>query len=246
VAGGWTEAGAVRRTLVAVLPAPLLAAAALVTGAQLGAPAVARAASPSAVASESPKAILAASVAAIDGVSSVRVSGAGIENGAPISLNLALIAGRGGEGTVTANGETFQLVVIEKTLYFKGSASFWRKVGGQSAAAVLAGKWLKAPTTGEFSAVASFAEVHSLFSTLLTPHGGLAKGPVTTVRGQRVVPVIDRGTGGILYVAATGKPYPVEISNQQSKHGVVVIEGIDQPVHLVAPQGAIDISAAGH
>lgn len=238
-----TDVRAVPRTLVLVWLALLLAAALLAT--PLGRPLAARAASPSGIASESPNAILAASMAAIDSVSSVHVSGSGVENGAPISLNLSLAAGRGGHGAVTSDGETFRLVVIGKTLYFKGSASFWRKAGGASAAKQLAGKWLKAPTTGEFSSVSSFASVRGLFAELLRPQGGLVKGSVTRVRGQRVVPIVDRANGGILYVAATGKPYPVEIVNHKTKNGVVVIDHIDQPVRLAAPAGAIDIKKLG-
>jgi hypothetical protein len=242
VEGGLTD---VRPALLRVLAGLALLLGAAIMAMALAGPPAARAASGSGIASESPNAILAASVSAIDGVSSVRVSGSGVENGAPISLNLALVAGKGGEGSVSEGGVTFSLVLIGNTLYFKGSTSFWRKAGAGSAAQLLAGKWLKTPTTGEFAAVTSFARLRTLFGALLNSHGVLAKGAVTTVRGQQVVPLIDRSKGGTLYVAATGKPYPVEIVNQKTKNGTVVIGGIDQPIHLVAPPGAIDISKLG-
>jgi hypothetical protein len=195
------------------------------------------------VASKSPSAIVAAARAAIGGVSTVHVSGSGIENGEPISLNLSLVAGKGGRGTVSENGVGFQLVVIGKTLYFEGSAAFWKKAGGGSAAAALfAGKWLKAPTTGEFSSVVAFTSPKSLFAELLAPKGSLSKGALTTVLGQQVVPITDHSDGGVLYVAATGPPYPVELVGSSKKHDVVVINDIGKPVSLTAPPGAIDIS----
>jgi hypothetical protein len=144
---------------------------------------------------------------------------------------------------VSLNGAAFHLVVIGKTLYFEGSAAFWKESGvSASDAAIFAGKWLKAPTTGEFASVVVFTNIHSLFTELLSPTGTLVKGPVTTVLGQQVVPVTNRSNGGTLYVATTGKPYPVEIVNNKGKHGVVVIDDIGKPVSLVAPAGAIDIS----
>jgi hypothetical protein len=205
--------------------------------------ALAGAASSNGVAAKSPSAIVAAARAAIGGVSTVHVYGSGIENGEPISLNLSLVAGRGGRGTVTENGAAFQLVVIGKTLYFEGSAAFWKKAGGGSAAtALFAGRWLKAPTTGQFASVVAFTSIKSLFAELLAPKGSLSKGALSTVLGQQVVPVTDHSDGGILYVAASGPPYPVELVGPATKHDVVVIDDIGKPVSLTAPPGAIDIS----
>jgi hypothetical protein len=173
----------------------------------------------------------------------VHVSGSGIENGEPISLDLSLVAGKGGRGTVSENGAAFNLVVIGKTLYFEGSAAFWKKAGGgSSAAALFAGKWLKAPTTGQFASVVAFTSIKSLFAQLLAPKGSLSKGAPTTVLGQQVVPVTDQNDGGTLYVATSGPPYPVEVVGPAKKHDVVVIDNIGKPVSLTAPAGAIDIS----
>lgn len=186
--------------------------------------------------------IVAAARQAIDGVSSVHVTGTGVEGGAQLTLDLYLAAGHGGRGTVSENGATFRLVVIGKTLYFNGSKAFWQKSAGASAAKQFAGKWLRAPTTGQFAAVANFTNVSQLFTTLLTPKGTLTKGAVSTVGGRRVIAVVDKGDGGTLYVAATGKPYPVEIVNNTTKHGTVVIDDINQPVKLAAPAHSIAIS----
>jgi hypothetical protein len=203
--------------------------------------ALAARAAPTSIASQSPSAILAAATSAIDGASTVHVAGSGFENGAPISLDLYLAAGKGGEGTVALGDLSFQSVVIGNEGYFKASAAFWKRYGNAAIAQLIQNRWLKAATSGDFASFAEFANIHNLFSGLLESHGTLAKGRLTTIHAQRVIPIIDQANGGTLYVAVTGKPYPVEIANTR-QHGVIVINNIDQPVALTAPPGAIDIS----
>ena len=193
------------------------------------------------IASESPSAILTAAANAIDAVSTVHVAGSGTESGTSLSLDLRLVAGKGGEGTVALGGSSFQFVVIGSNGYFKASAAFWKRYGNAAIAQLIQNRWLKTPTNGEFASFAEFSNIHDLFGGLLGSHGTLTKGALTTVGGQRVIPIVNKANGGTLYVAATGKPYPVEIANAR-QHGVIVVNDINQPVTLTAPSGAIDIS----
>jgi hypothetical protein len=193
------------------------------------------------ITSQSPSAILSASISAIDGVSTVHVAGSGVSNGTSLSLDLQLAAGKGGDGTVALGGLSFQFVVIGNEGYFKASAAFWKRYTNAAIAQLVENRWFKAPADGDFASFAEFANIHELFSGLLGSHGTLAKGQLTTVRAQRVIPVVDTTQGGTLYVAATGKPYPVEIANSR-QHGVIVIDNIDQPASLIAPSGAINLS----
>jgi hypothetical protein len=151
------------------------------------------------------------------------------------------VAGKGGDGTVALGGLSFQFVVIGKEGYFKASAAFWKRYTNAAIAQLVENRWFKAPADGDFASFAEFANIHELFSGLLGSHGTLAKGQLTTVRAQRVIPVVDTTQGGTLYVAASGKPYPVEIANSR-EHGVIVIDNIDQPTSLIAPSGAINLS----
>ena len=212
----------------------------ILAGVGAGGPA-ARAAGGS-IASESPSAILAAARSAIDAVSTVRLVGSGVSGASSISLDLRLAAGKGGEGTVSLGGAVFQFVVIGDEAYFKASAAFWKRFGNEAVAQLVAGRWFKAPATGSFASLANFGNLHALVAALLTPTGVLSKGPLTTVRGQKVIAITDRAGGGTLYVAATGTPYPVEIA----EHGSIVVEDINQPVTLVAPSGAIDLQQLVH
>jgi hypothetical protein len=193
------------------------------------------------ITSQSPSAILAAATSAIDGVSTVHVAGSGVSNGTSLSLDLHLVAGKGGEGTVALGGLSFQFVVIGNEGYFKASLAFWKRYTNATIAQLVQNRWFKAPTDGDFASFAEFANVHALFSGLLGSHGTLMKGQLTTVRAQRVIPLIDKTGGGTLYVAATGRPYPVEIANT-GHHGLIVIDNIDQPASLIAPSDALNIS----
>jgi hypothetical protein len=193
------------------------------------------------VTAQSPTAILAAATSAIDGVSEVHVAGSGVSGRTSISLDLHLVASEGGEGTVALDGSSFQFVVIGNEGYFKASPGFWKRYTNATIAQLVKNRWFKVPTTGAFASFTEFSNIHKLFSGLLGSHGTLAKGQLTTLRAQRVIPLIDKTQGGTLYVAATGKPYPVEIANP-GQHGVIVIDKIDQPVRLTAPSDALNLS----
>jgi hypothetical protein len=90
--------------------------------------------------------------------------------------------------------------------------------------------------------VARLTDVQSLYSAVLAGHGKLAKGGRSTVAGQKVIAVNDTTMGGTLYVATTGKPYPIEIAKTGPAGGRVVFDRYNQPVSLSAPADAIDLT----
>lgn len=194
------------------------------------------------VAAKSPDAIVTASSNALLGVTTVHVSGAFVSSGVPTALNLYLVSGKGARGSMSQSGLSFQLVSVGGEVYINGSPAFWRHFGGSAAAALFNGKWLKAPATGQFSSLASLTNLSQLFNKLLGQHGTLTKSAVKSVDGQSVVPVTDSTNGGTLYVATTGKPYPVAIIKTGSGGGRIDFSEFDQPVKLTAPANAIDIS----
>jgi hypothetical protein len=197
------------------------------------------------LASKSPQQIVHAASDAIAHAKSVHVSGSIASSGVPLSFDLTLVSGKGGRGHMSEGGLSFQLVDVANTVYIEGSASFWQHFGAGAAAKRLQGRWLKAPATGQFASIAELTNMQQLMSSLLLKHGSLSKGSLTTVRGQRVVPVNGTATGGTLYVAATGKPYPVEVKKQGSSGGQIVFDRYDQPVSLTPPSDVIDISQLG-
>jgi hypothetical protein len=195
------------------------------------------------VAAKAPDAIVSTATSAIDGVSSVHVSGKVVSGGAPISLDLDLVSGKGASGSMSENGLSFKLIGVGQFVYINGSPAFWQHFGGAAAAQLFQGKWLKAPsTTGNFASLASLTNLHQLLGALLSSHGALTKGATTTINGQKVVAVQDASKGGTLYVATTGKPYPVQISKTGVQGGQISFDRFNESVSLAAPAHSIDIS----
>ena len=194
-------------------------------------------------AAKSANQILSDAVSAAQGASSVRVSGSITDNGQPVSVDLKLVNGKGGSGSMTIQGAPVQIIDVNNTLYMNGSDAFWSKVGGGSAVvALLHGKWLKAPATGNFSSLASLTSIHALFSQLLNSHGTLTKGSTKTVNGQSAIAITDTAKSGTIYVATTGKPYPLQLAKSGSSGGAVNFGQYEQAVSLSAPANSIDIS----
>ena len=187
------------------------------------------------VASKSPNGIVTAAMNAVSDAKSVHVSGAGVDAGSHVAIDLNLADGKGARGNISQGTVSFQLIQIGETIYLKGSPEFWRHLGGSAAVQLLQGKWFQTPAdTGSFASLGALTDMHKLFGSL-SSHGTLVKGKTSTVHGQKVVAVHDTSKGGTLYVAATGKPYPVEIDKSGAQGGRFVFDQYNQPVKLVCP-----------
>ena len=204
------------------------------------------------VASKSAEAIVGEAKAAADAATSVHVSGSVKSSGSPVALDLNLAAGKGATGQISQNGSTFKIVIDGSTAYISGSDAFYRKLGGSAAAQLLAGKWLKVPTTTpEFASFSSLTNMRKLLDTTLAGHGSLQKGSTTTVAGQQAIAVTDTTRGGTLYVATSGKPYPLQISKDGAEAGTIAFDKWDEPVTISAPASSVNLSelkslAGGH
>ena len=179
---------------------------------------------------------------AVASARSVHVAGTVMNRGSRITLDLNLVNGRGGQGSMGQNGLSFQVVRVGGEVYIDGTFAFWRRFVGNAAAPLLWGKWIKAPAGGRLAALATLTDLQKLFDQLLSSHGRLAKGSITTVRGQRVIAVKDITYGGTLYVATTGEPYPLEVVKNSSNGGRIAFDRFNQPMTLAPPGNAIDIS----
>jgi hypothetical protein len=202
------------------------------------------------VADKTPAEILAATKEATDKATSVHVSGSIVSEKSPISLDMNLLANKGGRGQISENGLAFEMIQVGGTVYIKGSAAFYKRIGGSAAAQLLQGKWLKAPSSdADFASLSQLTDLRQLVDQTLASHGTLTTSGTTTVDGQKVVGVTDKTKGGTLYIATTGKPYPVEISKGGSGGGKITFDRWNGTVALAAPKNAIDIAqlqSAGH
>ena len=202
-------------------------------------------------ASRSADQIVSESKAAADAASSVHVSGSLRSGSAPVTLDLNLVAGKGAQGEISQNGASFKLILVDNTAYISGSPAFYRSLGGSAAAQLFKGKWLKASaTSGEFASFKQLGDMRQLVDSTLTSHGALVKGATTTVGGQQAIAITDSAKDGTLYVATTGKPYPLQIAKGGSESGKIAFDRWNQPVTITAPTNAVDLSElkalAGH
>jgi hypothetical protein len=199
------------------------------------------------VASKSPDQILAASKAAAESASSVHVAGTFSTGGMPVSLDVSLAAGRGGHGQLSENGLSFELIVVDNTIYIKGSRAFYEHFAGPTAADLLVGKWLKAPANnGQLGTLASLTNLSKILGQTLVSSGSVAKGSSTTVNGQPAVELTDTDKNGSLFVATTGQPFPLQISKGGAEAGKVTFSAWNQPVTLTPPASALDLSQLEH
>jgi hypothetical protein len=187
--------------------------------------------------------ILADVQAAADGARSVYVLGSGSSGGSSFSLNLRLMAGRGGEGTIDEGGLSFQIVRIGAKAYFEGSTAFWRHFAGAGGAELFKGKWIEAPaTSGQLASLTSLTSITQLFDQILGSHGTLVVGKTTVIRGRPALAIVDKTDGGTLYIAATGPPYPLKLTSPDGK-GSVDFEDWNQPFRLAVPPHPIALAS---
>jgi hypothetical protein len=197
-------------------------------------------------ASKSADKVLADAKAAADSASSARVSGNIVSGGTPIKLDLSMGSGQA-KGSMSTSGLSFDLIRIGNTAYIKGSDDFYKHFAGAGVAQLLHGKWLKASIiSGRFASFAPLTNIGVLFDKVASNHGKLANAGAKTLDGQKVVEIRDTSDDSKLYVAATGKAYPVAIvGGKKSQSGTITFSDWNKPLQVSAPKGALDISKFG-
>jgi len=204
-------------------------------------------AKPNGEASQTADQVFADAKSAATSASSAHVSGTLVSNGTPFTLDVSSARGKGAEGSASVNGLQFDLVKIGDTVYIKGSDAFYQHFAGAAIAQLIHGKWIKASAASEqFRSFAPFASMAGLFATIGSNHGKLVNDGRKTYQGQPVVVIRDTSDDSKLYVAATGKPYPVAlVGGGKKQSGRIVFDDWSKPVSPTAPKDAIDISQFG-
>jgi len=196
-------------------------------------------------ASKSAATILADARQAALAADSVRISGTIHDVGQTIGLDLSIAKGDGG-GTMTIRGSKVDVIRTGNTAYIRAGADFYKQVGaGAAVGRLLAGKWLKVPSSNpDFSPLVELTDLRAFVTQALKPEGTVTKGAETTVDGQKTIE-LKSSQGGSLFIATTGKPYPVEFVGHGTSSGKVTLADWDAAKAPSAPKNAIDISALG-
>jgi hypothetical protein len=207
--------------------------------------------SESGLASKSASEILAASKDAADSASSVRI--ASKSSLGPLSLLLNVdLARPGGRGQVAVGGLSFEVIRTGNTLYLKGNPAFERNLRTTTGLQAPRGGWLKVPiNSNQLAQLASVTDLSGELSRLLTRAGPISKGATTTVNGQQAIELKEtaRLFSGSLYVATSGKPYPLKFVKSGRETGQTTFSGWNEPVSLSAPPNAIagsQLEQGGH
>jgi hypothetical protein len=197
-------------------------------------------------ADKSARRILADASRALRRADSVAIAGTVSRGTEQISLDIVVTHGSGG-GTITAEGMTFQIITAPPDVYLKANAATWAQASGgnEIVAQLLADNWLKTTTDDE-----DFAEDLRLFDITywakqaMQPTGTLTKGSVTNFQGQAAIPLEDEDgpKSGTLYVAATGRPYPLAIVGTGAQQGQVTFSDYGSASVPPPPTDAIDLS----
>jgi hypothetical protein len=176
---------------------------------------------------------------------SVHVAGAITDAGTLLNLDLVLAQGKG-KGTMSESGLSFQIVRIGDAAYIKGSDAFLKQFAGAAAAQLFHDKWLKGSVaTGNLKALAPLTDITKLFKGAFGSHGKLVNEGETTFQGQKAVAIKDSKDGSLLYVAASGTPYPLGAKESGASKGTITFDHWNDSVSISAPKGAVDISKLG-
>jgi hypothetical protein len=196
------------------------------------------------IASKSTTAIVAATTKAAESAQSVEVAGSISQSGTTVGLDLKMVAASGATGWITEQGKRFNMVLVGKTLYIDAGKSFWTTYANAAVAKVLQGKWLKTPATGSYASVAKLGNLEQFFKQVFGHHGPLAKTGAKIVNGAKVIGLRDTKQGGVLYVATTGKPYPIELNGNTggSGRGKLTFSGYGTAFKITPPKNSISLS----
>jgi hypothetical protein len=199
--------------------------------------------------------ILAATKTAALAQKSVHVSGKVLEGGVTmVSMDLSLVKGVGGYGTIAMGKLTFQIVTTPTAMYLKADKSFWEMFGGPGGTATVGDRWAKMPLGQEdFADLGSMSDFTKMIGDVLKPSRTITKGATQTISGQPALGLVD-SDGSTLWVATTGDPLPVLISSPasasaspQGSSGGFAFTDWNQVADPVAPPTAqtLDLSQLG-
>jgi hypothetical protein len=189
--------------------------------------------------------ILKDSVAALRGAQSVHLVGELSTGSDVLGLDLRFTRAGNTQGTVTLGSVHADIVISGGRTYLRGRELFARFGNAQTAQAI-GDHWVvlsaqSSPEGDIVQALSDFIDFNKLADVFASPTGGaVTKGGISTVDGRSVVALRD--SDGILYVATTGRPYPVEVKPDAGSKPLHFMSW-DAGVDVKAPSDALDLTS---
>jgi hypothetical protein len=145
-------------------------------------------------------------------VTSYHLKGKVVTEGQTVEVDISVV-GDTEKGTIVAEGTSIEIIELKDGSYVKSDALFAQMFDDPSMDAAtkaalqktMKGKWLKmAPSESD--------TILPKPSELFKPgdFGAVAKGDTSTINGMPVIALEDR-SGGKVFIALTGEPYPVRV-----------------------------------
>lgn len=149
------------------------------------------------------------------------------------------------DGERSAGATTLKTRVVDGTIYIKSDATYWTQAFNAKKAKKIGTKWvagdLNNPKLKSFKQTSTMAPLMKQF---LTPSDTPQVGEVGVSQGQPAVPLTS--TVGTLWIATTGKPYPLMITSSpdQTEASKVDFTDWNKKVVIKAPPKKQTISLA--
>jgi hypothetical protein len=169
--------------------------------------------------------------------SSVHVTGTAVRGADAYVLDVRLAGEAGGTATVEASGRTVHVTRIGDVAYVGGDLAFWRSITGNEATARrMVGSYLRTGAGDPgFATFVRFTEPSTYAEVLPDPAEPGTPTRRTTIRGAPAVGV-RTAAGATLYMAASGRPYPVRLDGLTTDQVVFLdFSEYGAPVTLRAP-----------
>lgn len=184
--------------------------------------------------------------ASVDSAQSVHVAGTSTEDSQSYAVDLSLAAPGSATGSVTYEGKTLTVVVVDGTVYIQVSTSFLQFVGiSPPNCGTLCGKYVEVPTsdtsqfTGSLSMTTLFKKAFSSIPSAVR-HSTADVFVPTLYNGQQALKASFAGV--TVVVAPGGKPYPLQLSD--AKYGNLAFSEWNSVPPITAPP-ASDVVALG-
>jgi hypothetical protein len=199
------------------------------------------------VASKSAPEILAATRAAAQSASSVHVTSSAAVGGSKFTL-VASLAKNQGQARLSVLGIGLQAIRSGGMLYVKGDRAFDARLESSMGVKVPPGVWLRGPATGALGRVGAFTDMKREVPLILSGGGPVTKGATVNVGGQPTITLKETRKlyTGTLYVATTGRPYPLRLTKTGRETGQTTFTGWNDPVSVSPPASSVDISQLEH
>lgn len=146
--------------------------------------------------------------AALQKASSVHLVGTAHSAQGSFQVDLRMSQKGESSGSISSGGQRFEVVIVGGRTYLR-SAQLAQRIGAAT------DRYILLPVSGQGAAiaqdVAGFATLKGFAGSGFSSQGTPVKTGTTSIDGQPAVGVKD-SSGGTLYVATTGSPYPLELT----------------------------------